>query len=135
MACKRCGAEGVVDRDGFCEECAREETALASGVMKTSTIVVAAGETTGVYRSLKELPPDLQRKLRRATNGANAGTILIADKRGRDEIARVIRKLPNAAAAAEPPSRLWNARMQQAVGMTLIVCTLILIWLVFTNRF
>lgn len=134
MACKRCGVEGALDRDGFCEECAREEIGLASGVMKTSTIVVAAGETTGVYRSLKELPPELQRKLRRATNGANAGTILIADKRGREEIARVIRKLPNAA-TPDPHSRFWNPRVQQAVGMALIICTLVLIWLVFTNRF
>jgi hypothetical protein len=134
MVCRRCGEKGAVDSAGFCEECAQREVALSSGVVKTSTIVVAAGEDTTVYRSVKEIPPELRRQLRRATNSVNSGTILIADKRGREQIARAMRKLPEASGDAEP-SRVWSPRVQQGVAVALIVCTLILILLVVTNRF
>jgi hypothetical protein len=134
MHCKRCGEPGPLDEAGFCEECAHDAIGLASGVVKTATIVAAVGESTAVYRSIKEMPPQLRRKLRRATNSGNSGTILIADKRGRQEVARALRKLPKALRAAET-SPFWNARVQQCVAMLLILCTVVLIFLVFTNRF
>jgi hypothetical protein len=63
----------------------------------------------------------------------NSATILIADKRGREQIARAMRKLPNTQKDAE--SRAWSPRVQQGVAVALIVCTLILMLLVLTNRF
>ncbi len=43
---------------------------------------------------MEEVPPQLRSRLLKTTNGANSATILIADRRGRKEIARAMRKLP-----------------------------------------
>ena len=50
-----------------------------------------------VYRSVEEIPPGLRTKLLKSTSGGNSGTILIADRRGRQEIAKAMGKLPDAA--------------------------------------
>ena len=62
--------------------------------VKTSTIFVAEGNKTQVFRSLDEMPSDLRRRLEKSTSGIHAATILIADRRGRDEIARAMSGLP-----------------------------------------
>ena len=62
--------------------------------VKTSTIFVSVGDETRVYRSMGEVPAGLRRKLEKSTTGMNAATILIADKRGREEIVRAVRGLP-----------------------------------------
>jgi hypothetical protein len=62
--------------------------------VKTSTIFIAKGNRTRVYRSVNEVPPRLRRELEASTNGFNSATILIADRRGREEIVRVLNGLP-----------------------------------------
>ena len=63
----------------------------------TSSVLISSGGTDLVYRSVDEVPPPLRSKLLKSTNGANSATILIADRRGRKEIARAMRKLPGPA--------------------------------------
>ena len=62
--------------------------------VKTSTIFIAKGNRTKVYRSVSEVPPRLRKELEASTNGFNSATILIADRRGREEILRVLNGLP-----------------------------------------
>jgi hypothetical protein len=62
---------------------------------KSSTIFVATNEETRVYRSVREMPADLRRRLEQTTSGANSATILIADKRGREELVRALQGLPS----------------------------------------
>lgn len=62
--------------------------------VKTSTIFIAKGNRTKVYRSVNEVPPKLRRELEASTNSFNSATILIADRRGRQEIQRVLNRLP-----------------------------------------
>lgn len=63
---------------------------------KSSTIFIAAGECeTRVYRSVEEVPLPLRRRLQNSTSGANSATILIADKRGREELVRVLQGQPS----------------------------------------
>jgi hypothetical protein len=57
---------------------------------RSSTIFIATGEATRVYRSVSEVPPELRRKLLESTRSINSATILIADKRGREEIVRAL---------------------------------------------
>jgi hypothetical protein len=57
---------------------------------KTSTIFITTGEKTKVYRSLGEIPPDLRHRLQESTQGINSATILIADKKGREELVRAL---------------------------------------------
>jgi len=63
--------------------------------VKTSTIFIAKGGRTQVYRSVKEVPAKLRKQLEDSTNSFNSATILIADRRGRDEIVRALNGLPS----------------------------------------
>ncbi len=63
---------------------------MASVTTRSATIFIASGDKTSVYRSVDEVPPDLRRKLVETTSGMNSATILIADKRGREELVRAL---------------------------------------------
>jgi len=63
--------------------------------VKTSTIFIAKGGRTRVYRSVEEVPAPLRKELEASTNGFNSATILIADRRGRAEIIRALNGLPS----------------------------------------
>src|SRR5215471_13344402 len=63
--------------------------------VKTSTIFIAKGGKTQVYRSVNEVPPRLRKELEASTNSFNSATILIADRRGREEILRALNGLPS----------------------------------------
>jgi hypothetical protein len=82
--------------------------------IRSSTIFIATGGETRVYRSVDEIPEPLRHKLEQTTNGLNSATILIADRRGREEIVRAIRGLPSgmrsrlaATLQARESSRCW----------------------------
>ncbi len=62
---------------------------------KSSTIFVATGEGTSVYRSMNEIPVPLRRKLHESMQGMHSATILIADKRGRQELIRALQGEPS----------------------------------------
>lgn len=63
--------------------------------VKTSTIFIAKGGKTRVYRSVGEVPEPLRKELEESTNSFNSATILIADRRGRQEIVRALNGLPS----------------------------------------
>lgn len=63
--------------------------------LKTSTIFISKGGDTRVYRSVAEIPADLRQQLEDCTNGFNSATILIADRRGREEIRRALNGMPS----------------------------------------
>jgi hypothetical protein len=63
--------------------------------VKTSTIFIAKGGKTRVYRSVSEVPAPLRKELEESTNSFNSATILIADRRGRQEIVRALNGLPS----------------------------------------
>jgi hypothetical protein len=66
-------------------------------LFQTSTVLISAGGSDLVYRSVDEVPARLRTKLLKSTNGANSATILIADRRGRKEVAKAMRSLPGPA--------------------------------------
>jgi hypothetical protein len=63
--------------------------------VKTSTIFIAKGGKTQVFRSVNEMPPRLRKELEESTNSFNSATILIADRRGREEIVRALNGMPS----------------------------------------
>ena len=56
--------------------------------IKSSTIWVGTGAGVDVYRSLEEVPARLRAQLNRNVESDRAVTILIADRRGREELVR-----------------------------------------------
>ena len=82
---------------------------MARLTAKTSTIFIATGTETRVFRSVQDVPVGLRRRLHQSTNGLNSATILIADRRGREELIRSLRGLPS-----DVQSRLAdNIRLRQ----------------------
>ena len=129
MLCPECNRsfEGYV---GACPRCGQ-----AKGVVKTSTILISSGERQTVYRSVEEVPDSLKRQLIRSTNGTNSATIVIADRRGRKEIAKAIRNLP--ASASPPPvptprrAKHAGVSVPQMIGLLAIVLAAAIVWFIF----
>lgn len=131
--------------DGLtCPYCGEAHKAVKSGVMKSSTILISVGGMDAVYRSVKDVPAPLRRKLLKSTNGLNAQTILIADRRGREEIARAIQNLPSSlqrrylkpASEQAEGLRDWLMRpvAKRIVAALLVAGTALVVWIMFTHK-
>ncbi|HEY3939287.1 MAG TPA: hypothetical protein VGL97_17785 [Bryobacteraceae bacterium] len=68
---------------------------MAQLTAKSSTIFIATADETRVYRSVEDVPATLRQKLTECTRGINSATILIADKRGREELVRALQGRPS----------------------------------------
>ena len=119
MTCRRCQRRFADETNGVCPHCGERNPAITSGILKTSTIVISAGATDAVYRSISDVPDPLRTELLRSTSGLNSATILIADRRGKEEIAKAIRRLPGKmqprllqALFGETPERTWSQFLQ-----------------------
>lgn len=143
MNCKKC-RKRFDDDETQCPHCGAANPD-ASGMFHTSSVLISAGGSDMVYRSVDEVPPQLRSRLLKSTNGANSATILIADRRGRKEIARAMRKLPGPAQrrlmqsvlGAEVSSNLleWlTPQRRKAILAVVLLCALTLIAFVFTHH-
>jgi hypothetical protein len=91
MTCHRCRKN--IDKDATrCPYCG-EPNPDAWELYQTSTVLIAAGASRTVYRSVEDVPHKLRSRLLKSTNSSNSATILIADRRGREEIKRAMRNL------------------------------------------
>jgi len=95
VTCPHCRKEFAASAPS-CPHCGTRNR-TASGVFQTSTVLISAEGTDRVYRSVEEVPARLRNRLLKTTNGANSATILIADRKGRQEIDKAMRKLPGPA--------------------------------------
>lgn len=143
ITCTRC-KKSFGPEAARCPHCG-EPNPESSGLFQTSTVLISADGADLVYRSVDEVPAQLRTKLLKSTNGANSATILIADQRGRKEIAKAMRNLPGPAQRRLMHSILGSEGAAQALGWLtparkrtivagIAVLTLALITLVFTHR-
>ncbi|MGI8989461.1 MAG: hypothetical protein ACR2I2_07735 [Bryobacteraceae bacterium] len=98
MICPRCDKRfALTEADSESERCPHcgAICAQTAAILKTSTILISANQTDAVYHSVDEVPEPLRRMLLQSTNGLNSGTILIADRRGKDQISKAIQGLPS----------------------------------------
>jgi hypothetical protein len=86
----------------------------------------------GRDRSLEDVPAALRTKLLESTNGLNSATILIADRKGKEELARAVRRLPGnpAGNAVRLPSRMRYRPTIRALRIAAALLALILITLI-----
>jgi phage FluMu protein Com len=90
--CRQC-RKILAEDDEKCPQCGTPNP-LAKGLYQSSTVLISTSGADLVYRSVEEVPVALRTKLIESTNGCNSATILIADQRGRREIAKAMRSLP-----------------------------------------
>jgi predicted amidophosphoribosyltransferase len=126
MNCKRC-RRFFDEEDLRCPHCG-EPNPGSNGLYQTSTVLISSGGNHLVYGSVEEVPVRLRTKLLKFTNGRNSATILIADRRGRREIAKAMRNLPGPAhrrrpAGAAPATPAWLTPGRKK----LILATLVLL--------
>jgi len=88
MTCPRCYAE-FEDTPDQCPECGVHLARSVSGVMKTSAVLIAASGASGFYRSVQDVPEPLRTRLIESTSSPNAGTIVIADQAGKEQMTHV----------------------------------------------
>jgi hypothetical protein len=125
MKCKRC-RKSYGEDEPRCPHCG-EANPESNGVYQTSTVMISSGGHDLVYRSVEEVPSRLRTKLLKFTNGRNSATILIADRRGRREVAKAMRNLPGPAsrrlAGGGAPERVgWlSPRRKKALVMAIVL--------------
>jgi hypothetical protein len=84
--------------------------------VKTSTIFIAKRGQTQVYRSVGEIPAKLRKELEESTNSFNSATILIADRRGREEIVKALNGMPSSLRSRLTNSLTPRPAAEQASG-------------------
>ena len=132
MVCPRCGSSLELDSSGRCPSCGMAYARTTSVVMKTSAVLIAAGGGRQVYRSVQEVPPSLRKMLQDSTSGANSATILIADRRGKEEIAKALDRVadPRPATGEGTAARLLGLSWRNWLGVGLGFAGGVIAWLI-----
>lgn len=142
MNCAHCRKKYPEDA-ARCPHCG-EPNPETSGVMQTSVVLISAGGEDMIYRTVDDVPSRLRTQLLRSTNGSNSATILIADRRGRKQVAKALRSLPgsaqrrlmhNALGRLAPPVAEWlSPSRKRALVALLILLALLTVIAVFRLR-
>ena len=110
MTCPKCHSEFNGDA-GICPECGVSLLRNVSGVMKTSVVMISAGGERGFYRSVQDVPEPLRKQLLETTTSLNSGTIVIADRAGKEQITQVLARR-DANAEPDPPPPTVEAEIE-----------------------
>ncbi len=116
---------------------------------RSSTIFIATCLGTKVYRSVDEIPPALRRQLQESTKSLNSATILIADKRGREELVRALQGQPSEVQCRlaetirsrqtqptpKPPTRFSLRSVRLWVELVLPLGLAAMVWFFIESRF
>jgi hypothetical protein len=73
-----------------CPECGIRIVRKISGIVKTSTVMIATGNESTFYRSIQDVPESLRRQLIETTNSENSGMIVIADRAGKEQWTEIV---------------------------------------------
>lgn len=144
MTCNRCRKK-FGDEQAKCPHCGEPRPDAGSGVFQSSTVLISTEGAEKVYRSVEDVPFPLRHRLLKSTNSPNSATILIADRRGRQEITKAMRSLPGTgqrrlmksllSAGTRPGNQGWlRPAWKRTILALILVFTLALIAFVFAHR-
>ena len=101
--------------------------------IKCSTVLVSSGNRLVSYRSVDEVPLEIRRRFLDHTAGLRTATILIADRKGREELLRAARVGEEPVEPQEAPDKLWPTVRPWVEGG--ILCALgAALWALFALR-
>ena len=89
MICPRCHFE-LEKQEDVCPECGISLRYSVSGVLKTSTVMIAAGQERAFYPSVEDVPEPLRTTLVASTSSNNSGTIIIANRAGKEQLTQAL---------------------------------------------
>ena len=137
MVCPRCRFSLEGDSSGKCPNCGLLYSRSTSLVMKTSAVLIAAGGDRHVFRSVADVPPSLRKQLQDSTSGANSATILIADRRGKEEMAKALEMVAESASTpvTDTGMRLLGISWRNWLGVAIGFASGLLAWMVCAHRF
>src|SRR6266851_8571369 len=95
MTCPHCFS-ALEPGSTVCGQCGVRVVRSVTAVMRTSAVWICTGEAPKFYNSLHDVPEPLRKRLVVCTNSANSGTVLIADRGGREQL------IAGAQSAAQP---------------------------------
>ena len=126
MTCGGCGRD-FDEAEARCPHCG-ERKADAAGLFQTSTVLISAGGADLVYRTVEEIPAGLRTRLLKSTSGGDSGTILIADRRGRQEIAKAAGKLPGSRNRSSAAEWLTRGRKRGVAAVLVLLALALVVW-------
>jgi hypothetical protein len=101
VTCPKCHST-IEEAHKLCPECGAGLYRNISGVIRTSAVMISADGEERFYHSVQEVPERLRKRLMDSTAGDNSGTIVIADRAGKEQLAQA---LARRAEARPQPSR------------------------------
>lgn len=114
MTCPKCHSEFETE-GSVCPECGIRLLRSVSGVMKTSAVMIAARGERGFYNSVHEVPEPLRTQLLETTGSRNAGTIVIADRAGKEQLTQAMSRRESRreeSPAKQPDAEAPEARLR-----------------------
>jgi hypothetical protein len=73
-------------------------------MLKTSAVMISAAGERGFYRSVQDVPEPLRQQLLRVTASENSGTIVIADRAGKEQLTQIVARRESARRQISPAS-------------------------------
>jgi hypothetical protein len=106
MTCPHCFT-ALEPGSTLCPQCGIRVLRNVSAVMRTSAVWISTGDSAKFYGSLREVPEALRKRLVECTNSTNSGTIVIADRGGRDRLVAGAQSPANQADARKSPRKRY----------------------------
>ena len=117
MTCPKCHSE-IETEGGVCPECGIRLLRNVSGVMKTSAVMIAARGERGFYHSVHDVPEPLRTQLLESTGSPNAGTIVIADRAGKEQLSQAMSRRESTRETTRETVRVANLSKQSGEKVT-----------------
>jgi hypothetical protein len=142
MTCPKCHFD-FEHAAGACPRCGIRLLRNVSGVMKTSAVMIAAGTEQGFYRSVQEVPEPLRTQLLEITASQNSGTIVIADRAGKEQLTQVMARRESNREGKPQPEHLQNLPATPQIprlpglawaGLVLVLAVAVLLWELFQHH-